>query len=218
VDNGKIITTAGISAGIDGAMHVINRLCGEESAWMAARTMEYNWQPPPLTGDQDTPARKLEREALEHRVFARPAQAADAYRRLAQLKPNDADVAIRLAQSELAAEQFDKSLQTASRAQELGADASRVLAVQARAYLGVGRNAEAAQAYEQLIATGHRGTIAYYNLACAYALTGQKDKALNALQQALEQGPWMKKQAQRDPDLATLREDSRFQALTANTR
>ncbi|MCB0688731.1 MAG: DJ-1/PfpI family protein [Saprospiraceae bacterium] len=46
VDNGKVITTAGISAGIDGALHVVERLLGAETAQQTARYMEYDkWKP-----------------------------------------------------------------------------------------------------------------------------------------------------------------------------
>lgn len=45
VDNGKIITTAGLSSGIDGSLHVIERLFGRGTAQMAALGMEYNWDP-----------------------------------------------------------------------------------------------------------------------------------------------------------------------------
>jgi putative intracellular protease/amidase len=45
VDNGKIITAAGLSSGIDGALHVIERLFGKGTAQMAALGMEYNWEP-----------------------------------------------------------------------------------------------------------------------------------------------------------------------------
>jgi putative intracellular protease/amidase len=45
VDNGKIVTAAGLSSGIDGALHVIERLHGRGSAQMAALGMEYNWDP-----------------------------------------------------------------------------------------------------------------------------------------------------------------------------
>ena len=45
VDNGQIITTAGVSAGIDGALHVVERLLGTPSAKLTAKYMEYNWQP-----------------------------------------------------------------------------------------------------------------------------------------------------------------------------
>ncbi|RBL89600.1 DJ-1/PfpI family protein [Chitinophaga flava] len=42
VDNGRIITTAGISAGIDGALHLVGKLKGEEEAQRIAREMEYD--------------------------------------------------------------------------------------------------------------------------------------------------------------------------------
>jgi putative intracellular protease/amidase len=45
VDNGKIITTAGVSSGIDGSLHVIERFLGRGTAQMAALGMEYNWDP-----------------------------------------------------------------------------------------------------------------------------------------------------------------------------
>jgi putative intracellular protease/amidase len=46
VDNGKIVTCAGVSAGIDGALHLVDRLLGRAEATATARYMEYNWQPP----------------------------------------------------------------------------------------------------------------------------------------------------------------------------
>ena len=44
VDEGRVITAAGISAGIDMALHVVARLHGEETARWTARRMEYEWQ------------------------------------------------------------------------------------------------------------------------------------------------------------------------------
>lgn len=43
VDNGKVITSAGVSAGIDAALHVVERLLGAEAARETARYMEYRW-------------------------------------------------------------------------------------------------------------------------------------------------------------------------------
>lgn len=45
VDNGKVITTAGLSSGIDGALHVVSRVSGPGRAQMAALNMEYDWKP-----------------------------------------------------------------------------------------------------------------------------------------------------------------------------
>lgn len=45
VDNGKVVTSAGISAGIDMALHMVARLAGLTVAEATARNMEYPWQP-----------------------------------------------------------------------------------------------------------------------------------------------------------------------------
>src|SRR6516162_3344614 len=45
VDNGKVVCSAGIAAGIDMSLHVIARLLGREVAERTARQMEYPWQP-----------------------------------------------------------------------------------------------------------------------------------------------------------------------------
>ncbi len=49
VDNGRCITAAGVSAGIDGALHVVHRLLGPEIARDTARYMEYDWHPERFT-------------------------------------------------------------------------------------------------------------------------------------------------------------------------
>ena len=45
VDNGDIICSSGVSAGIDMALHVIERLHGADTAAHAARSMEYEYWP-----------------------------------------------------------------------------------------------------------------------------------------------------------------------------
>ncbi|MEW6736149.1 MAG: DJ-1/PfpI family protein [Acidobacteriota bacterium] len=44
VDNGKFITTAGLSSGIDGALYVVTKLFGKGKAQMVALNMEYDWK------------------------------------------------------------------------------------------------------------------------------------------------------------------------------
>jgi transcriptional regulator GlxA family with amidase domain len=44
VDEGEVITSAGVSAGIDMALHVVRRLHGDEIARSTARDMEYDWR------------------------------------------------------------------------------------------------------------------------------------------------------------------------------
>jgi transcriptional regulator GlxA family with amidase domain len=43
IDNGGIVTSGGISAGIDMSLHLVERLAGRELALRTARQMEYDW-------------------------------------------------------------------------------------------------------------------------------------------------------------------------------
>jgi transcriptional regulator GlxA family with amidase domain len=45
VDNGRIITSAGVAAGIDMSFHVLARLLGRDVAAATAKYIEYPWQP-----------------------------------------------------------------------------------------------------------------------------------------------------------------------------
>jgi len=43
VDNGKIVTSAGLSSGLDGSLHVVEKLYGKGTAQKVAVGLEYNW-------------------------------------------------------------------------------------------------------------------------------------------------------------------------------
>jgi transcriptional regulator GlxA family with amidase domain len=43
VDNGSVVTSAGISAGIEMALHLVAKLAGKELAIRTARQMQYVW-------------------------------------------------------------------------------------------------------------------------------------------------------------------------------
>lgn len=45
VDNGRVVCSAGVAAGIDMSFHVVARLIGQEKAAETARYIEYPWQP-----------------------------------------------------------------------------------------------------------------------------------------------------------------------------
>jgi len=45
IDNGKIVTSAGISAGIDMALHIVQQMAGETALANTLKEMEYDWQP-----------------------------------------------------------------------------------------------------------------------------------------------------------------------------
>lgn len=45
VDSGRVVTSAGLSSGIDAALHIVALLRGEEFARSTALHLEYDWQP-----------------------------------------------------------------------------------------------------------------------------------------------------------------------------
>lgn len=51
VDNGHVVTSAGISAGIEMALHLVARLAGKDLAMKTARQMQYDWRTAHLSPD-----------------------------------------------------------------------------------------------------------------------------------------------------------------------
>jgi len=45
VDEGAVVTSAGISAGIGMSLHLVGRILGEDAARRTARQMQYDWDP-----------------------------------------------------------------------------------------------------------------------------------------------------------------------------
>ncbi|MCB0102932.1 MAG: DJ-1/PfpI family protein [Anaerolineales bacterium] len=52
VDNGQVITSAGISAGIEMALHLVSKLTTKEIAKLTARQMQYTWTNESLSQEQ----------------------------------------------------------------------------------------------------------------------------------------------------------------------
>lgn len=46
IDNGDVVTSAGVSAGIDMALHLVDRLAGTERARQVRRAIQYDPEPP----------------------------------------------------------------------------------------------------------------------------------------------------------------------------
>lgn len=88
VDNGRVLTAAGIAAGIDGALHVVERFCGQEAAWQAARHMEYDWRPDEIAKLHAQPGIPVDNsEALRLVASIRSLGPAAALEKINQLEP-----------------------------------------------------------------------------------------------------------------------------------
>ena len=86
---------------------------------------------------------------------------------------------------------------------------------QAEAALGAGKHAEAMALFERWLAADPRDATSWYNLACARALAGKRDAALDAFETAVDAGFDGLAHARKDGDLASIREDPRFGAAIA---
>jgi tetratricopeptide (TPR) repeat protein len=76
-----------------------------------------------------------------------------------------------------------------------------------------GEYARALQLDRRLVRLAPDDAIAWYNLACTYAVLGMIDPAFSALGRSLELGYRFLGRLRKDPDLKTLRRDPRFLRL-----
>jgi hypothetical protein len=92
---------------------------------------------------------------------------------------------------------------------------SMLLGSEALDLLRNGRNEEAAQLLEEAVRVDPKNGNAHYNLACARALMGDRDRAFDALKRSLAVDPLRYARiARTDPDLESLRSDSEDWQLT----
>jgi putative intracellular protease/amidase len=186
VDNGTFVTTAGVSAGIDGALHVVARLLGRVVADRTARYMEYAWSPEAtlaggyatLNPSTDERGRALQLAGL-HADEGRPGEAAALLRELVSRDAHDAGAWYTLGTLEHAA----------------------------------GRYADAADAFRRAAEKPALRTNATYNFACSLARAGRRAEALDALAAAVAAGFGPRGQVEGDEDLAGLRAEPRFAAI-----
>jgi tetratricopeptide (TPR) repeat protein len=87
------------------------------------------------------------------------------------------------------------------------------LRVQATNLAARGHHARALQIDRRLVRLVPDNFVAWYNLACSYAVLGMIEPAFFALQRSLELGYRSLKRLRRDPDLKALRRDPRFLRL-----
>ncbi len=117
VDTGDVVTTAGVSAGIDGSLHVVARLLGRAVADATARYMEYHWTPEPylakdyawLNPSLDAHGREVQQAdlALARRDWA---EAAARYQEATRTVPDDARALYGLARARARLGEVDAAL------------------------------------------------------------------------------------------------------------
>lgn len=183
IDNGKYVTTAGVSAGIDGSLHVVARLLGRVVADQTAQYMEYRWTPESYL----TTAYALLNPSLDARGQA----------------TQQANLLFNNRKYDAAIEAYRALLAT-------DANDLRVLYNLAQALHSTKKHDEAAAMFERASVVPDLASGAFYNAACAYAAAGKKQQALDALDRAVSAGFRAKQYILEDDDLKELRQDARF--------
>lgn len=89
VEDGKLLTTAGVSAGIDGALHAVARLRGASDARAVAELIEYDhWNPESgLVIGQHPTAQAKSPKTTPQRTTSRPVAMAKAVKPTVKMKP-----------------------------------------------------------------------------------------------------------------------------------
>jgi len=153
----------------------------------------------------------------------RSAEALPHLKRAIELGDDNPGLLVSLGQTQAAAGDMKSAMASFRRAAEKGFPARRIWGGIALTQLQSGRPKEAAELYEQAFAIGipegaDAAGIAYYNLACAYALSGRKAEALDRLAKAVAAGFGTRAEIESDADLATLRGEARFAEIVAKAR
>ncbi len=206
-DNGRIVTTQGVSAGIDGALHVVERLLGVEAAWADAHYMMYRWEPATLS----QPAKEELRPWIEHdwgaveRIYGRKL-AADG-------KDTVALARLGIAEEELG--EHARAVTTLERAIAVGSRDADAFDDLAQAEVALGHFAAGAQIYEREVALRPARVQPWVRLSAAKAWlrAGDKAAAMAALGAAVDSGELPRKTLEEDTILAGLGVDPQLVRL-----
>jgi tetratricopeptide (TPR) repeat protein len=149
------------------------------------------------------------------------AEAVRALRHAHELRPESYDA---VAMQSLAYKQLGKdaeaeaarsrSLKLMEERLELNPDDPRAWVLSATNYAAVHDREKAEEALRRALAIDH-DALTIYNAACAYALLGDKDKALENLEKAISQGWHHKEWLTHDTDFDFLRDEPRFIEILA---
>lgn len=188
VDSGNVITTAGVSAGIDGSLHTVARLLGRRVADRTAEYMEYHWTPEPYL-------------AMEYSLLN---PSLDEHGRAVQ----QAAIALEEGHLDEAERRF---------ADLTAVDSVRHEALEGLGRVRLERK-NFPGAMEAFVAAAENADLrarSLYNAACAAALAHQTDRAIALVEQAIAAGFRQRGAFDNDRDFDSIRSDARFQAILA---
>jgi TolB-like protein len=144
------------------------------------------------------------------------------YERASQARPDDYQSPLLMAQiyDELGREPEGRSarlrgIELAEERLKLYPDDARAVYMAASGMAALGQRESAAELAARAIAMRPGDSLLLYNVGCVYAVLGNFDEALVALEQAIRNGLRQKQWFERDSHLQVLRKDRRFAGLMA---
>src|SRR5262249_34210908 len=190
IDNGHVVTTAGISAGIDGSLHVVARLLGRRVADQVATYMEYAWSP----------------EASLATGYSYFNPSTDDWGRMSQTD----EMQFQDKQYNEAEKTYRTILKQNAANQDAWSSLGLTLSKQ-------GRHGDAGDAFARCAqaAKDHMTPYRYYRAAAEFAQAGQKDEAIAMLGKAFDEGYPNRSRVESDPQLASIAGDPRVKQLLA---
>jgi len=150
-------------------------------------------------------------------------EAAKMFERASVLRPEDYQAPGMLAQS-LRSQGLEAEAQLATRralrlmeeALELNPNDARAANLAAIMNAGMGETEKALSYAARSLEIDADDPMMLYNVACTYSVLGKKDEAIECLERAVDKGFGHKEWIDHDPDLISLRDVPRFQALSQN--
>jgi tetratricopeptide (TPR) repeat protein len=143
-------------------------------------------------------------------------EAMSVYKRVLEIEPANVEVLVNLAALKYIAGKKDEADSYVKTAINTGKMTRNSYTQLAYVLLVGNKNMEAAMYFEKAVTMAPQRGVDYYNLACAYAKDGIKDKAFSALDNAVKHGYNSKQHFETDPDLNLIRADDRYQKLLAH--
>src|SRR5687768_1906235 len=107
----------------------------------------------------------------------------------------------------------EKGIAAAERALALNAGESRALSLGASELYALGDSVRAEEWARRAVQSAPTDPLMLYNIACLHAVMGNRGLALDHLERAIELGMRNRDWLMTDPDLASVRDDPRFNAL-----
>ena len=137
-----------------------------------------------------------------------------------KVKPDDYQAPILAANSyhqihqpEAARETLQRGLEIVNRHLELNPNDVRAVYLGANALIDLGKPEQAVEWTKRAAAMESNDPAVLYNCACVYARLNQTEAAINLLQEAINCGFSAKEWIENDPDLNSIRDHPRFQAM-----